>query len=559
MSIIIQTKSAIIQRQWRIPVTLKPLDYYVNLLRDGSPFTFARFGDGEWNAILGAPGANCDGHEFFPQLGKELTEALLARSDYCYGMQTRALKYGGRDIRRFLDTNGLTIPWHDADVFHYANNAGTLFPLVEQLRRMKVVVIGPEHLRAINEMLFGYDHFIEIPAKNCFLSKSSVVQAIREYHSQHGPAVFAFSASMAANCIIHDVYPELGSKSWFIDFGSLWDVYAGVASRSGYGREDWHARVRRNCGFETVCTSFASPRYSNYKPRPAISLVVATYEHPDFLEKILVSLQNQSFHDFEIVLADDGSGPEIAELVKRHSSRFLYPVRHVRHEHQGFRKTVIVNKAVRESTGAYLIFVDGDCVLHHRFIERHFANRRMKRILCGRRVMLDRPLTQSLTVEDVASKRIEKPSVWWRHCKKRDRKHGIFVPFSCTIENVFRTRYAILGCNFSLFRNDFLRVNGYDERIIGRGKEDNNLCARLGLKGLAMKTIVREAIQYHLHHEFDPVPHSEEAAREFCFPTDAWGEQGISKPGTPAKARSRRPETSFQEKECQDPPSKDSR
>ena len=106
-----------------------------------------------------------------------------------------------------------------------------------------------------------------------------------------------------------------------------------------------------------------------------MSVIVAVYNMPDFLEKVFLSLQNQTLKDFEIVIADDGSGPAIRE-VSIPSLSFSFPIRHVWHEDKGFRKTVIANKAIVEASAPYLVFIDGDCVLHHRFLESHFRHRK---------------------------------------------------------------------------------------------------------------------------------------------------------------------------------------
>jgi hypothetical protein len=229
-------------------ISSKDLDFYVGLLRHDAAFSFSRFGDGEWNAILGAPGANCDGHAYFPRLGADLRNALTRPLDYFYGMQKYAVKKGGLPLYRFLTREGVRKAWHDADVFHRCNTAGTLFPLICQLRKMKVVVIGPERLKGIKGVVFDVDHFIEIPLQNCYLVKDAVTARIREYFRDRGPAVFAFSASMASNVMIHELYPELGATSWLIDFGSLWDAYVGVDSRGGKSGGAWNATMKRNLG-----------------------------------------------------------------------------------------------------------------------------------------------------------------------------------------------------------------------------------------------------------------------------------------------------------------------
>jgi hypothetical protein len=229
-------------------VAKKDLGFYVDMLRRGEPFSFARFGDGEWNAILGVQGANCDGHEYFPELGVDLRAALIDKKDYFYSIQGRAIKYLGKGIRRFVKKNNVKIEWHDSDIFHQCDNAGTLFPLVEQLRTMKTVVIGPAHLRVLDKSVFAYAHFIEIPPKNCYLDKDKICGLIADYYRGKGPAVFCFSASMTANVLIHELFSLMGHDSWLIDFGSLWDCYVGVDSRGGKSRKYWDVLIHQNTG-----------------------------------------------------------------------------------------------------------------------------------------------------------------------------------------------------------------------------------------------------------------------------------------------------------------------
>ena len=249
--------------------------------------------------------------------------------------------------------------------------------------------------------------------------------------------------------------------------------------------------------------------------KPDVSLVIAVYEREDALEKVLVSLLNQSHADFEIVVADDGSGPGIAEAIERYTDQFAHPIRQIRHEDKGFRKTIIVNRAVTQTTGDYLVFIDGDCLLHRRFFERRVKRRRKGEVLSGRRVMFDRALTEKVTIEDVRKRRIERIVYWWRHAGKIDRWNGFYFPFLHGVRNIGQRQYQILGSNFSVHKEDFYRVNGYDERIVGRGLEDNNLCVRFINSGMVVRTVTREALQYHLYHTADPMPHDRAFIEEY--------------------------------------------
>lgn len=263
----------------------------------------------------------------------------------------------------------------------------------------------------------------------------------------------------------------------------------------------------------------------NNKPQsgPLISLVIAVYKKPEFLELVLQSCLNQTFKNFEILIADDGSGDEIRLLLEHYRGKFSYPIVHCWHKDEGFRKTIIVNQSVLRARAEYIVFIDGDCILHHKFIESHWYYKKRNRILSGRRVRLGERITGELTSEDVQSRKIEKVNFWIKKCVPKDVKHGIYIPLFYHLENGFRIKmWRILGCNFSMFKSDFLSINGYDQRIIGRGMEDSNLNERALLKGIAIRSIVREALQYHLFHKFDPIPHSSETIREYCNPENFW-------------------------------------
>ena len=266
---------------------------------------------------------------------------------------------------------------------------------------------------------------------------------------------------------------------------------------------------------------------------PALSLVVAVYRHPEFLERVFASLGNQTFTDFEVAIADDGSGPEIERVVRAWQGRFRRPILHVRHEDEGFRKTLIVNRAVAAASGGYVVFIDGDCILHHRFLERHHRRRRPRQVLSGRRVMLDAVLTRRLTLEDVATRRIEKPSFWRGHVRPGEWRNGIYLPFLYGARGGFSAHYEILGSNFSLFRGDLLEVNGYDERITGRGMEDVNLKRRLLNAGMVVRCISQEALQYHCHHDSPGFPHDASAVERWGATTETWVPGGIVKGGRP--------------------------
>lgn len=261
--------------------------------------------------------------------------------------------------------------------------------------------------------------------------------------------------------------------------------------------------------------------------RPRASVIVAVYNQPRFLELVLESLKRQNAPGFEVVISDDGSKPDVRRLLKRLAPSCPFPLRHVWHRDRGFRKTVIANKAVRAAASDYLIFIDGDTLLHHAFVANHLRFREKGVVLSGRRINLSPSVTERTTLEDVRSGRYERPAFWLRGVEGHQIKHGLYLPASFHIENFLRRRHSILGCNFSMFKADYEALNGYDERILGRGLEDSNLYARALLQGYRVKNLARQAIQWHLDHRFDPKPHSPEVVRLFSHPESAWTPYGM--------------------------------
>lgn len=267
----------------------------------------------------------------------------------------------------------------------------------------------------------------------------------------------------------------------------------------------------------------------DFSDTPKLSLIISCYNQGDYLEKILYSLLNQSFKQFELVIADDGSNAKFIQVIEQFKSKFHIPIQHIWHEDDGFRKTIIVNRAVQKSKSDYLVFIDGDCILHHHFLARHYKRREKGVVLSGRRIMFDQTISESLSLEKIKTTVFEKPSFWWNNSEPKERKRGFYIPFIYHILNGVSKDYWTFGSNFSLHKSDFIAINGYDENIIGRGLEDINLSQRFKLKGYKTKRLTYEALQYHLFHNSKPVSHSEEAIETMVHPKEFYAKRGIDK------------------------------
>jgi len=222
------------------PVARGSFPSYVQRLRERVPFTLSRWGDGEWSAILGMSGANCDGHQYTKRLGQDLGSVLMSRPPYDLGLQQLALRRFGRQITTWLERRHLTFDWVNAETFARHSAADQLQPLIDGLRTRIVILVGPAHLAGLRRLFPVAAHII-VPDVNCHddvrrVTQESAASLARVTSTAIGGAVLAVSASMSANVIIHRLYVQGFRQHTLVDFGSLWEPYVGRATRSYHRR-----------------------------------------------------------------------------------------------------------------------------------------------------------------------------------------------------------------------------------------------------------------------------------------------------------------------------------
>lgn len=181
-----------------------------------------------------------------------------------------------------------------------------------------------------------------------------------------------------------------------------------------------------------------------------------------------------------------------------------YPIQYLHQPDEGFRKCRILNQAIRVSSGNHLIFADGDCIPHSRFVEAHIENRRPGTVLCGRRVNLCRQFSQDLTVSDVLCGRLERGALglaWDRLLGRITHwEEGLIIKSQSLRNGIRRSDPVLFGCNFSLEKSLMERINGFNEDFVEYGAEDTELQHRLHLAGAQIRWVRHQAIQYHLFH-----------------------------------------------------------
>lgn len=231
------------------------------------------------------------------------------------------------------------------------------------------------------------------------------------------------------------------------------------------------------------------------KKFPSCTLLVATYNWPQALELILMSITQQTCMPDEVIIADDGSGEETKQLIEQFKKNFPVPLMHIWHEDKGFRKSIILNKAIAKAKGEYIIAIDGDIIIEKHFVEDHLALSEENVFVYGKRVKINQGLLPRL----FSSKKINFHFLS-RGISKRGRT--LRIPFLADKIQSNDFRYgAIRGCNISFWKSDFIKVNGYNEEMTGWGKEDTELTHRFFNIGIKGKNVKYRAIGYHIHHK----------------------------------------------------------
>lgn len=238
---------------------------------------------------------------------------------------------------------------------------------------------------------------------------------------------------------------------------------------------------------------------------PDLSLIISVYNRPEVVRLVLAALSRQSFRNFEVVIADDGSGPAIRDVVEEFGTMYGLTTVHIWQEDDGWRKNRILNAAVRASNTPYLVFIDGDCLPARDFLYDHWSEREERRVLLGRRVEMSERWSKSLTMEKVLSGKFEHIGVAELMDGLKGRalrlEDGIRIKSKFLRSLSPRKADKILGSNFSIHKKDLVAINGFDEVYEGPGHgEDSDIQYRLSLTGVTGKSIRNLAVEYHVYH-----------------------------------------------------------
>lgn len=235
---------------------------------------------------------------------------------------------------------------------------------------------------------------------------------------------------------------------------------------------------------------------------PKITVIIATYNKIDWLEKVLYGYSVQTYKDFDIIIADDGSSPETKNLIDRFKVNYPVEITHAWHEDIGYRRQKILNEAIVMAKNEYILFTDGDCIPREDFVETHAVQAEKGCFLSGGYCKLNMHLSETISEKDITTH--DCFDVKWLKAQgelgnKNTLKLSVKDGLANFLDVVTPTGATFNNCNSSAWKDDLIAINGYDERM-QYGGPDRELGERLVNLGIKTKQIRYKAICLHLDH-----------------------------------------------------------
>ena len=227
------------------------------------------------------------------------------------------------------------------------------------------------------------------------------------------------------------------------------------------------------------------------------SLIITTYNWPEALSQVLSSLNGQTSFPDEIIIADDGSIDSTKNVIEKFQSNTVIPIIHSWQKDKGFRLSKSSNRAIAKAKYEYIIMIDGDMILHKDFIKDHLRFAKKNTYLQGSRVLLQ----QAFSLNVLDNNQFKKPSLFSDHFKNKINSFRLpFLSFIISLKSS-KNLNRIRGCNFSIYREDIIKVNCFNEDFVSWGKEDSEFVTRLFNHGVLRKDMKFSGIQFHLYHK----------------------------------------------------------
>lgn len=234
-----------------------------------------------------------------------------------------------------------------------------------------------------------------------------------------------------------------------------------------------------------------------------LTVIITTYNSEEWLKKVLLGYSVQTEQEFQIIIADDGSTNKTKELIQSFHSKFKHPILHVWHEDNGFQKCTILNKAISKTQTDYILFTDGDCIPRKDFIYQHLKYKQKNYLLSGGYFKLPLSTSKFISEKDILNNNCFNPIWLARNGVNKNFKLTKLIKFelfNSFMNWITPTKKTFNGHNTSCFKEDLIRVNGFNEDM-KYGGLDREIGERMFNAGILAKQIRYSAICLHLDHE----------------------------------------------------------
>jgi len=229
---------------------------------------------------------------------------------------------------------------------------------------------------------------------------------------------------------------------------------------------------------------------------PTVSLCITTYNTPEYLDLTLKSVLQQTVLPLEVIVADDGSGESTRLLIERYKTIFPIPIHHCWQPDEGFRVAKIRNQAILASSGNYIIFIDGDVVLHKHFIKDHVTHAKYQHFIQGSRVLLSKESSTQMKIsKEINFHFFSKGIVNRFNSLSISCLSQLLTPFYGS-----KDYKGVRSCNISFWKQDALAVNGFNEEFEGWGREDSEFVVRLLNYCIIRQNLKFGGVLFHIWH-----------------------------------------------------------
>ncbi|WP_270088355.1 glycosyltransferase family 2 protein [Sphingobacterium sp. SYP-B4668] len=264
-----------------------------------------------------------------------------------------------------------------------------------------------------------------------------------------------------------------------------------------------------------------------------VALIITTYNRPDALESVLVSVNSLIVKPSQVIIADDGSGTETKMLIDKYRTLSEIPLLHAWHPDNGFRAAEIRNRALSLVKCPYVIIIDGDMILNPYFVKDHIRFAQKGFFIQGGRFLL----TEKKTLHILQNpSRPFKPVYGDPDIEYRFEKRLFAFRNTILAQMIKRpitySHRAIRSCNMSFFYEDAVRVNGFNNEFVGWGREDSEFVERMFNAGVRRVNIKFSAIAYHLYHKEEPrsaLPQNDKILNDAILHKSKWCENGLNR------------------------------